>query len=86
MLRVWIVAVMTVVMLISWSGCAQGPPIPPKDTRDAHSKATEATAEPTETGISFPKPPNGALVFGDHRKTGSRVDTAGTTCAQRRPS
>ena len=72
MLRVWIVAVMTVVMHISWSGCAQGPPIPPKETRDARSEATEATAEPTETETSFPKPPNGALVFGDHRKNGEQ--------------
>ncbi len=70
MVRVWIVAVMAVVMLVSWFGCGQGPPIPPKETGDARSKATEATAEQTEPRASFPKPPNGALVFRDQRKTG----------------
>ncbi len=70
MVRVWIVAVVAVVMLVSWFGCGQGPPIPPKETGDARSKPTEAAAEQTEPGASFPKPPNGALVFGNHRKIG----------------
>ena len=70
MARFWIVAVVTAVGIVFLAGCGQDPPILPKETGYARSKATGATAEQTEPGASLPKPPDGALVFGEQRKTG----------------
>ena len=70
MARFWIVAVVTAVGIVFLAGCGQDPPILPKETGYARSKATGATAEQTEPGASLPKPPDGALVFGNHRKIG----------------
>ncbi len=68
MVRYWVIAVASSAFFLT--GCGQDTPLSPDKTGDARHKATEATAEQTESQASLPKPPNGALAVESQRETG----------------